>query len=458
MTPPLAFVDVETTGLSPGDDRIREIGVILVDGGRVERWTSLLRSRTRAGDNASLEENPLSPRFQDVAADLSRMLAGRLVVAHNARFDYGFLRAEFDRIGIDFQPRLLCSLMLSRRLYPQLGCHDLDALVQHHGLDATVRHRALPDADLIWQLWQSLERSFPAHVLDDAMEKLLAGPVLPARLDPSLVEKLPSAPGAYMFHGENDQVLLTGAATNLRSQVINYFRLDHASGRALEYAHRITNITWRVTRGFLGAQLHAAVLDPTRRQAKASVPQFCCRLVPEAMPSVVIAPLHDGIEDGAGGSFGLFSSERKAKNALARLAFKASLCHCMLGIDGFAAESCRACEGEEGGRGCTSRANRAKQLARIFNALGTWDKPSWPYHGPIGIRERSDLHVIDRWQYLGTARDESDIDSLLDCRCDGGAFDQGVYALLKRTIPNLSEAEVVRLDGRRATIAVERDG
>jgi DNA polymerase III epsilon subunit-like protein len=43
-----------------------------------------------------------------------------VIIAHNARFDYGFLRAEFDRVEIDFQPRLLCSLMLSRRLYPEL--------------------------------------------------------------------------------------------------------------------------------------------------------------------------------------------------------------------------------------------------------------------------------------------------------------------------------------------------
>jgi len=455
-TAPIAFVDVETTGLSPGDDRIREIGVVLVDGGRVERWTSLLRSSTRGGENASPDDGLLSPRFQDVAADLSRMLEGRLIVAHNARFDYGFLRAEFDRVGIEFQPRLLCSLMLSRRLYPELGCHDLDALVQHHGLAATVRHRALPDADLIWQLWRAFERSVPAPVLDEATEKLLAGPVLPESLDPSLVERLPTAPGAYMFHGEDDQVLLTGAATNVRSQVIDYFRLDHASGRALEYAHRVTNITWRVTRGLLGAQLHAAILDPMRRQPKASVPQFCCRFVPAAMPCVVIAPLHDGIDESEGGSFGLFASERKAKNALARLAFKASLCHCMLGIDGFAAEDCRACAADAGGRGCIGRPNRAKQLARIFAALGAWDKPSWPYDGPIGIRERSDLHVIDRWQYLGTARDKADVHSLLDCRCDGGAFDQGIYALLKRTIPNLSEAEVVRLGGRRTIIAADR--
>ena len=328
MTParPLAFVDVETTGLSPAEDRIREIGVVLVDEGRPRRWTTFLRSRHRDEDAPS-DENPASPRFQDIAGELARMLADRMVVAHNARFDYGFLKTEFERIGVDFQPRLVCSLMLSRRLYPALDCHDLDALVRHHELHSTIRHRALPDADLVWQFWQVLERSLPAGVLDNAIEHLLAGPVLPEGLAPSLVERLPRSPGAYAFHGDDGEVLLTGAAANLHTQVVSYFRLDHASGKALEYAHRIANISWRVTRGLLGAQLHAAAMDPARRRPKAGGAQFCCRLVPEATPSVVVAPLHDCIDESTSEAFGLFASERKAKNALARLAFNESLCH-----------------------------------------------------------------------------------------------------------------------------------
>jgi DNA polymerase-3 subunit epsilon len=440
----LAFVDVETTGPSPTEDRVREIGVVLVDDGKVNRWTSLLRIpySDRRRWKKQLDENPISPRFQDVATDLSRMFAGRLVIAHNARFDYGFLSAEFGRVGIEFRPSLLCSVMLSRRLCPELDRHDLDALVQHHDLAATIRHRALPDADLIWQLWQTLEHSLPPDFFSDAIEKLLAGPVLPEGLDTALVEKLPTAPGAYLFHGEHNQILLTGAAGNLRSQVLKYFRIDHVSTKALEYAHRITNITWRVTRGLLGAQLNAALLDPARRRPKARSPQFCCRFVPDATPSAVVAPLEDCIGD-TGESFGLFPSERKAKNALRRLALEKLLCTCLLGVDA----NCPACGGDERGRGCIGRVNRAKQLARIFVALNAWDRPSWPYAGPIGIRESSDLHIVDCWQYLGTAQDEAGVHSLLEWRHDRETFDEKIYVLLKRTLPRLDVAQVVRLGG-----------
>jgi DNA polymerase-3 subunit epsilon len=286
----------------------------------------------------------------------------------------------------------------------------------------------------------------PTDLFSDAVERLLAGPILPASLDPSLIERLPTAPGAYVFHGEDNHILLTGAANNLRSQVINYFRIDYASDKALEYAHRITNITWRVTRGLLGAQLLAATLSPMRRGPKVNKPQFCCRFVPDATPSVVVAPLHDCISHNAGESFGLFPSGPKAKNALRRLASKGRLCHSILGVGTNTGDACRACGGDEGGRGCIGRVNRAKQLARIFVALRAWDRPSWPYRGPIGVRERSDLHIIDRWQYLGTAQDEAGVHSLLECRPDRDAFDPDIYAVLKRTLPNLSAAKLVMLD------------
>ena len=100
----LAFVDVETTGLSPTENRIAEIGVVTVDAdGRVEHWTTLLRTSSRGERSAPLGSSPYgtrdAPCFSDIAADLARRLDGRLFVAHNARFDHAFLRAEFERWG-----------------------------------------------------------------------------------------------------------------------------------------------------------------------------------------------------------------------------------------------------------------------------------------------------------------------------------------------------------------------
>src|SRR5688572_6136954 len=260
----LAFVDLETTGLCPERNRITEVGIVTVDRDEPVEWTTLINPGRRISESArsfngiSDELTADAPRFKDIAAELAARLSGRLMVAHNARFDFGFLKAEFRRAGIEFQPEVLCSVMLSRKLYPQSTRHDLDSVMQRHGLAAEVRHRALPDARLVWGFWQALRREHPPALVERTIGTLLAGPVLPAHLDPGLIDRLPDAPGCYVMHGE-DAPLYIGSATNLRRHLWDYFRIDRTSPRALAISHLVRNITWRVTKGRLGAQLQRVV-------------------------------------------------------------------------------------------------------------------------------------------------------------------------------------------------------
>src|SRR5690348_943598 len=126
LTRPLAFVDVETTGLSPSADRIAEIGVVRVDGDRVERWGTLVAST--ASTRTSTGDWQTAPRFADIARDLARRLDGCLLLAHNARFDHAFLASEFERAGVYPEWDVVCTVMLSRKLSPDLARHDLDSL------------------------------------------------------------------------------------------------------------------------------------------------------------------------------------------------------------------------------------------------------------------------------------------------------------------------------------------
>jgi len=445
---PLAFVDIETTGLSPSANRIAEIGVITVDGNRIERWTTLLRTTSHRGRRAADRRDiNTAPVFEEIAAGLARRLSGRLMVAHNARFDHAFLRAEFDRIGIVLDADVLCSVMLSRKLYPHLVHHDLDSLVEHHGLRAEVRHRALPDADLLWQWWELLHKRWPNDVLHDIVSSLTAGPILPAHLAPSLIDKLPEAPGAYVLHGEHTQPLCVGAAGNLKRHVLNYFRIDRATSASLEYSHRIADITYRRTRGMLGARLHAATLGAIhfaggRRKRAAAL--YTWRFSPDAMPPVAVAALSD--DDGAqpNDSFGIFASERIATNAVIRLASRNHLCHCLLGVAADSAKKpCAACADNGATCVCADRRARNRQLLRMCSALEPFRVPGWPYRGPVGIRERSDMHVVDRWRFLGTAHDESELYELLDACAP--EFDRRIYTLVKRTIDKTPPHQVVDL-------------
>ena len=271
----LAFVDVETTGLDPATDRIAEIGVVTVDADCITEWGTFVVPRRGAdarppqrGDGVSLAEHPDSaPTFRDIAGDLERRLAGRLFIAHNARFDYAFVKAEFERVGVAFDAQIACTVMLSRRLYPEHAAHDLDSLVDRHGLAAVDRHRALPDARMLAACWFAIEREQGRGRLAEAVAELLAGPVLPAHLDPALVDRLPDSPGVYVFHGAgDDEILRIGAAHSLRSALTSYFRIDRASANALAISHRIEKITWRVTQGMLGARLQRIALENAEKR------------------------------------------------------------------------------------------------------------------------------------------------------------------------------------------------
>jgi DNA polymerase-3 subunit epsilon len=128
---PLAFVDLETTGASATRDRITEIGIVLVDEHGVHEWSQLIHPQTRIPvfieqmtgiTNSMVADAPL---FSAVAAEVDGLLKGRLFITHNARFDYGFLKNEFKRMGLTFQPSVLCTVKLSRTLYPEHRHHTL---------------------------------------------------------------------------------------------------------------------------------------------------------------------------------------------------------------------------------------------------------------------------------------------------------------------------------------------
>ena len=282
--PPLAFVDLETTGLNPSHDRIVEIGIVTVDDGRVAEWSSFVNPGrrvsgfTRSFTGISDDMVADAPRFSEIAGDIRHRLDGRLFVAHNARFDHGFLKAEFERVAIEFEPDVICTVMLSRKLYPQFDDHNLDALMARHGLAAETRHRALPDARLIWNFWQTLHRDFTRETISATVDALLAQPVLPAHLDIGLIDRLPESPGVYVFCGEGDRPLQIGRAANLKQHLRNYFRLDRNCARAMRLSREIRDIKWRSTGGALGARLLQTALSKTLFAARKNPAAAACFL------------------------------------------------------------------------------------------------------------------------------------------------------------------------------------
>ena len=146
IAPRLAFVDVETTGSSPERARVTEVGVVRVDFDgddvRVDEWSTLvypgvpIPAEIQWLTGITNDMVRAAPSFSEIAQQVFDRLDGAIFVAHNARFDYGFLRAEFNRAGLSFAAKTLCTVRLSRYLYPDRTPHTLDAIIDRFCLEA----------------------------------------------------------------------------------------------------------------------------------------------------------------------------------------------------------------------------------------------------------------------------------------------------------------------------------
>jgi DNA polymerase-3 subunit epsilon len=273
---------------------------------------------------------------------------------------------------------------------------------------------------------------------------LLAGPVLPAHLDPALIDRLPEAPGVYVLHGDAGAILHVGKASNLHRHLIEYFRIDRTSAKAALVSHLVRNITWRVTRGAIGAYLQHAALAEAAAPVRAARAWYSWRLKPDAYPCVELMVLEGNTRD-AGELYGMFDSARKARNALLRVATGGHLCHALLGIAQSSAAPCTGCAAHDSAK-CVRKTDRLKHLAKALVALRPWRVEQWPYDGPIGVRERSDLHVLDDWRYLGTAQGEHEIHQVMQTRAQ--YFDQDMFAFLAKTLRRLPPKRILHLPPR----------
>lgn len=173
------IVDVETTGASAKAGRIIEIGALRVERGEVVRtYTSLINPGQPipefiTGMTGIREADVLgAPTFEEVADEVLELFEGSTFVAHNAAFDYGFLKEEFRRVGYGFSLPRLCTVRLSRAVFPEHRRHNLTALIERHGFSCENRHRAFDDAEVLWQFLQMLEKAVPREDLEKHLKRL----------------------------------------------------------------------------------------------------------------------------------------------------------------------------------------------------------------------------------------------------------------------------------------------
>jgi DNA polymerase-3 subunit epsilon len=451
--PRLAFVDLETTGGAATEDRVTEIGIVQVDEDGVREWSSLVNPQVRIPpfiqSLTGITDDMVSdaPTFAELADEVSDMLDDRVFIAHNARFDYGFLKNEFRRTGHDFRPAVLCTVRLSRKLFPGFSRHNLDALAERHRLEVSQRHRALGDAQLIWQFWNRLHETHAPEAIDDAVSKLLSRPTLPSRLDALRVDEIPSTHGVYLFYGENDLPLYVGKSNNLRRRVLQHFSSDHVSSREMKLMQQVERIDWIETAGEVGALLKEADLVkkllPTHNQLLRENEDLCAwrlawrkgRVVPMLVRS---DDMFFGFDTD---TYGLYNGTRQARTVLRALADEHGLCQVLLGLEkGSDGKPCFSSQVGKCRGVCAGRESIDEHNARVRAALDPLRLVPWPYEGAVAIREKNMWHVVHCWAYLGS------VDSEEQARQLGAKgrprFDRDVYQILVHWLPKMGSSVV----------------
>jgi DNA polymerase-3 subunit epsilon len=450
----LVFVDLETTGGNAACDRITEVGLVRVKNGEiVDEWSSLVNPDCaispyiEAFTGISNEMVAEAPRFAEIAAVMRQKLHGALFVAHNARFDYAFLRSEFLRSDSSFSAQVLCTVKLSRRLFPEFARHNLDAVMERNGLTCSARHRALGDAKVLHDFWFKLRRELPETRLAAAVTTVLRAQRLPAHLPAGLADDLPDGPGVYRFFGEDDVLLYVGRSNSLRARVCRHFAAEDAAAKDRRLGDQVRRVDWLQTAGELGAMLCEAewlkTLTPVyNRRNKGQAQCHTLRVIAPSPPAVQSHPIEAvAIEDidlkALMQCFGVFHSEKDARKALTDIARAQHLCLKVLGLED-GAGSCVAFQLGKCRGACVGREALILHNTRLQLALSSLKLKAWPFPGRIALREhprRADLHVFDHWAYLGTARDADELAAFRE-RDTRPAFDVDVYRILMRYFAN----------------------
>ena len=258
--------DLETTGLSAASARICEIGAVRVEGlDLAETFETLVAPGiplpAPIGRLTGLSDETLrrAPRVATALERFSAFAGDAVLVAHNARFDVGFVNRELERLtGKRLSATVIDTVPLARNLLRgRVQRANLASLAFFFGVSVEPCHRALPDAQATAEVFVrliGLAQERGARTVADLEE--LAAP-RPRRIHGKrkLVHGAPTRPGVYLFHDRHEQVLYVGKARDLNARLRSYFQSERQRGPVEAALDATERIEWRV----LGSELAAAL-------------------------------------------------------------------------------------------------------------------------------------------------------------------------------------------------------
>lgn len=443
----MVFVDIETNGLNHIKGRVVEVAAIRVEHGEIVRtYQTLINPGTPLPQFIThltgITESDVAdkPLFAAIANELYDILEGAIFVAHNVRFDYSFLKQEFKRIGKSFCPRQLCTVRLSRALYPEHKSHKLQSLIERYDLQVSARHRAYDDAHALWQFLQYAQRSHPADVLDQAIARQLKQPSLPKALSAEMIASLPSGIGVYIMYDESGAPLYVGKSIHIRQRVTEHFMRDHDNVGEFKLSQNVHRIAAIETDGELEAlllesQLVKELLPYHNKLLRRTQKLVLAMKELDSSGYSRVRTTEVNIDDisSPAGVLAVYERRGKMRASLEAAAKDWNLCPKLMGLE----KSDRACFWSQLGKckgACSGKETPASYNARLELAFMHHQLQPWPYRGPIVVEEdptagNTSAIVIDKWCVIGKLRREAECEPVVERKQNG--FDLDTYRILK---------------------------
>lgn len=416
---PVVYVDIETTGGSYRTSRIIEFAAIRVENNEiVDSFTTFINpgspipyfiTKITGITDSDVAEAPF---FVEIAEKIHAILDGAIFIAHNVRFDYSFIKRQLEVYNIHFNPRMLCSVRMSRALYINERSHKLESIINRFNIPVSARHRAYDDAEVVRKF---LHIAYEEHGHENfmaAVQKQLKHRSAPPNVMSETFASIPNTPGVYTFSDEANTPIYIGKSVTLRRRIMSHFAQDTAIDKEMKLSLNTHKISFIETAN----ELEALLLES--RMVKEQLPLYNRQLRRTKKMYVLRAKPNDAgyktIEIDFVDSdtltpdrqiYGAYPSKMKAKNALESLQKTYDLCPKLLGLEKsrhacfkYQLRKCfGACIGEETVESYNTRFETAFEHSKI---------DAWPYQHPIVVTHLEQSHqpknlVLDNWNVIG---------------------------------------------------------
>lgn len=259
-----AIVDIETTGSYAAANGITEISIHLSDGQSVTgKYSTLINPGQpippyiTAMTGISNQMVASAPRFEEVAGHIHNLLHDKIFIAHNVNFDYSFVKSHLQEAGFELNTKKLCTVRLSRKIFPGFPSYSLGKLSHSLGIEITDRHRASGDAAATASIFHLLLQNDKEEFIRKSLQRNSKEWILPPNVPKEHFDALPYTPGVYYFHNEKGKVVYVGKANNIRYRVNSHFSNNSESRQKQNFMRHVYAITHQPC----GTELMACILE-----------------------------------------------------------------------------------------------------------------------------------------------------------------------------------------------------